>query len=135
MTEKKEFLGITMQGWMQIAIILVAVIFAFLLITWAGYGDVDYSGQSQPATAEFAECLTDQGAVFYGTDWCSHCRDQKKLFGEHFDKVNFIDCDEARAVCLSAGIEAYPTWIISKQKYLGTKSLDELGELTGCELA
>jgi len=27
---------------------------------------------------EFAICLTDSGAVIYGTEWCGHCRDQKK---------------------------------------------------------
>ena len=135
MSEKKEdFLGITMQGWVQIAVMLAAVVFAFFLITWSE-GNISYSGGSTAATAEFAECLTDHGAVFYGTSWCPHCNDQKELFGEYFGKVNFVDCEESRAACSTAGITAYPTWIINKQKYLGTKSLETLGELAGCKLA
>ncbi len=133
--KKKEFLGVTTQGWIQIIVIAIAVIFAFFLALGAGYGSgsVGYSGQTA-ATAEFATCLTESGAVFYGTDWCSHCQDQKSLFGEHFEKVKFVNCDESRELCTLAGIEAYPTWIIDGEKHLGTKSLENLGILTECEL-
>jgi len=140
MTEKKkkEFLGVTTQGWIQIAVICVAVLFAFFLTLGMGYGsesgiETTYGGQTE-ATAEFATCITESGAVFYGTDWCSHCQDQKGLFGEHFEKVKFVNCDESRELCTLAGIEAYPTWIIEGEKHLGTKSLVNLGILTECEL-
>jgi len=133
--KKKEILGVTTQGWMQIAVICVAVLFASILILGTGYGSetVDYSGPTG-ATAEFATCVTESGAVFYGTDWCSHCNNQKQLFGEHFEKVKFVDCEESRDLCVLAGIEAYPTWVIDGEKHLGTKSLEHLGSLTGCEV-
>jgi thiol-disulfide isomerase/thioredoxin len=28
---------------------------------------------------EFAKCLTDNGAKFYGAFWCPHCQAQKKM--------------------------------------------------------
>ena len=133
--KKKKVLGVTTQGWIQIIVIAIAVIFAFFLTLGAGYGDgigTTYSGQT--STPEFATCLTESGAVFYGTDWCSHCNNQKELFGEHFEKVKFVNCDESRELCTLAGIEAYPTWIIDGEHHLGTKSLGNLGILTGCEV-
>jgi hypothetical protein len=41
----------------------------------------------------FADCLTESGAKMYGTDWCPHCKNQKKLFGSSFDKVDYINCE------------------------------------------
>ncbi|MCP4646479.1 MAG: thioredoxin family protein [bacterium] len=134
--KKKEILGITHMGWIQIIVICIAVLFAFFLTLGAGYGDgsgISYGDQTS-ATAEFATCVTESGAVLYGTDWCSHCKDQKALFGEHFEKVKFVDCDDSSDLCSLAEIEAYPTWIIDGEKHLGTKSLENLGTLTGCEV-
>ena len=32
----------------------------------------------------FAKCLTENNATMYGTEWCSHCKAQKELFGKSF---------------------------------------------------
>lgn len=82
----------------------------------------------------FATCLTDSDAVMYGTEWCSHCNDQKALFGKSFIFVSFVDCDISPRACERAGIEGYPTWIISNESFSGTQSLGKLASLTGCEL-
>ena len=82
----------------------------------------------------FAQCLTDNGIKMYGTDWCSHCQNQKKLFGKSFKQIDFIDCDRNRSECLSAGIEGYPTWKINGESYPGEQSLERLSSLSGCEL-
>ena len=39
---------------------------------------------------EFAQCLKDKGATFYGAFWCPHCQAQKKLFGT---SVKFLPRD------------------------------------------
>ncbi len=82
----------------------------------------------------FAQCLADNGAVMYGTEWCSHCKDQKALFGDSFAKVNYVDCDENMQKCLDAGVEGYPTWVIAGENYAGTQSLSKLAEVSGCAL-
>ena len=82
----------------------------------------------------FAQCLTDNSDAMYGTLWCSHCNDQKNLFGSSFSYVDFTDCDASVSVCTEHGIEAYPTWIINGVKYTGTKSLEELSAISGCSL-
>ena len=102
-------------------VVLVVLVFVF----WpSGPGEYD----------EFADCLSESGAVMYGTEWCGHCKDQKAMLGKSFDKVNFVDCDFARESCLVAGVGGYPTWVIDGESYEGALSLERLSELSGCEL-
>ena len=82
----------------------------------------------------FAECLTEKGVKMYGTEWCSHCQNQKNLFGSSFQHVDYIDCDKNADACDEAGIKGYPTWIIDGNLNPGTKSLETLSELSGCQL-
>jgi len=87
----------------------------------------------------FADCLTEKGAVLYGADWCSPCLNQKKVFGDSFDKINYVICTDSQDTlqsdeCESAGIEVYPTWVINDQELRGLQSLEELGSATGCVL-
>ncbi|MBU0626012.1 hypothetical protein KKG31_05255 [Patescibacteria group bacterium] len=58
----------------------------------------------------FAQCLTDAGAKMYGTAACSHCLAQKVLFGDSFQYVNYIDCQEDPNACTDANINKVPTW-------------------------
>jgi len=85
--------------------------------------------------AGFAACLTQKGAVMYGTDWCSHCQAQKQMFGTAFKSVTFVNCDYTRA-CQDKNISGYPTWILADGTRLeGDQPLGLLGEKTGCVLS
>jgi len=70
----------------------------------------------------------------YGTEWCSHCKNQKELFGASFKNINFVDCDRQKETCQIAGVSGYPTWKIGGQNYPGEQSFAKLGELAGCEV-
>lgn len=83
---------------------------------------------------EFAKCLTENDVKMYGTEWCSHCQNQKKMFGNSFEYVDFVDCDKSRSECIAAGIRGYPTWKIEGQDYPGTRQLSELSTISGCPL-
>jgi hypothetical protein len=91
--------------------------------------------EGRPVSPEFAKCITDSGAVLYGSNRCSHCTAQKDLFGETIEEIEFIDCDANRDICSLAGISAYPTWVIGGQKYVGTQPLEKIADLTGCSLS
>ncbi|QQS59870.1 hypothetical protein IPN35_03305 [Candidatus Peregrinibacteria bacterium] len=85
--------------------------------------------------AEFATCLTDSGAVFYGTEWCPHCKKQKAMFGDALGNVPYIDCDANRSTCQKEGITGYPTWKFKNGAVLsGTQPLSDLAKQTGCVL-
>ena len=86
--------------------------------------------------APLAKYLTDHGAAMYGAYWCSHCADQKAMFGDALRYVHYVECDPAGkdanpVLCTQKGINAYPTWEIGGQFYQGTLSLEQLASLSG----
>ena len=89
---------------------------------------------------EFAKCLSEKGAEFYGAFWCSHCAEQKKLFGNSIQFVNYIECSLPNRqgqfqVCIDAGVSSYPTWKFAGGKVEnGVLSLAQLASITSCEL-
>jgi len=56
-----------------------------------------------------ALCLTQKGVIMYGTERCPHCQNQKKLFGDAFSSIHYVDCDLSPAQCQAANITGYPT--------------------------
>ncbi len=89
----------------------------------------------------FASCLTEKGVKMYGAYWCSHCKEQKDMFGSAVGKIAYVECavpDDTRAqtqACKDANIKGYPTWEINGQQYPGVQSFETLSKLTGCKLA
>ncbi len=106
-----------------------------LLIIGAFYGYKSITGKViEPGQYdEFAQYLTQQEVKMYGTDWCPHCKNQKKLFGNSFQYIDYIDCDWDGELCEVAKIRGYPTWNIDGQNYPGEQSLERLASLTGYE--
>jgi len=88
----------------------------------------------------FAKCLTEKKAVMYGAATCSHCADQKELFGESFQYVTYVECmvpetHKETDQCKALGIKHTPTWIFGDGTRLeGTLQLDKLSQQTGCKL-
>lgn len=89
---------------------------------------------------ELALCLKEKGAVFYGAFWCSHCNDQKKLFGSSAKMLPYVECSTANGqgqtqICKEKNIEGYPTWIFADGSILsGQLPLATLAEKTSCSL-
>ncbi|MFA5797095.1 MAG: peptidylprolyl isomerase [Candidatus Woesearchaeota archaeon] len=85
-----------------------------------------------------AKCLTEKGVLFYGAYWCTHCANQKQMFGDALIYITYVECadpDNAQTQtpeCTAAGISGYPTWIINSKKYPGEQPLEKLAQLSGC---
>jgi len=86
----------------------------------------------------FTDCLKKEGVVLYGAYWDSSTKTQKELFGADAANVNYIECGiqgdfRAQAsICQEAGIQAYPTWIIGNDEYMGILEIKQLSTMTGC---
>ena len=106
-----------------IILIIISAIYGYKNIT----GKAIASGQYD----EFAQYLTDQDVIMYGTEWCSHCKNNKKIFRDSFQYINYIDCDKNKNACSAAGIGGYPTWNVGGKNYPGEQSLERLAQLTG----
>lgn len=82
----------------------------------------------------FAKCLTDAGMVFYGSDQCGHCQDQKEMFGGAIDYIDFVNCDFSEE-CDEKDIMYYPSWAFDGEVVaIGVQSFEELAEISGCAL-
>lgn len=90
---------------------------------------------------EFAKCLTEKDAKFYGAYWCPHCAHQKDMLGSSMEHINYIECSlpEKRGqtqVCIDANVTSYPMWEFADgSRVTGVQQLETLAEKTGCELA
>lgn len=115
--------------WIWIIAILVIVAGVFYFSGSSGNYDI------------FAQCLTNSGAKMYGAYWCPHCLDQKKMFGNSWDKVKYIECSLPNAAgqteeCIAAGIKGYPTWEFGDgTRVSGTIPLERLSDITNCPLS
>jgi len=89
---------------------------------------------------DFAKCLTEKKATFYGAFWCSHCQNQKKEFGDSMKYVTYVECSTADGknqtqICKDNKIEGYPTWVFADgSRQDGEVSFEKLAEKTGCTL-
>jgi len=90
-----------------------------------------------PEYDNFAKCLTDRGAIMYGLTTCPNCQDQKKMFGDSFKYINYVECSNDPSVCTQKGVTDVPIWSINGtlQKSAGEKTIQELSSLTGCEVS
>jgi hypothetical protein len=118
---------------------MIPAIIAVIVI--AAAGSAYYFMSAPPAASssdDFAKCISQSGAVFYGTFWCPHCQDQKKLFGSSLQFVNYVECStpdgqSQTAECQTAGITAYPTWVFADGTHVsGMLSLSSLATRTNC---
>ncbi len=91
-------------------------------------------GPEDPRVRALAEHLARTQARFYGASWCSHCREQKELFGASAHRLPYVECSpsgrgrpEALA-CLAMNIRVYPTWVINGRRIEGVLTLRELAQ-------
>jgi len=116
------------------------VIIVLIVIGIVGFSASGYFTKNDDNLSDldkFAKCISEKGATMYGAEWCGHCQNQKKMFGDSFKYVNYVECPDPnnQALCEQKGITGYPTWIINGLPYAGEQSFEKLSELTGCPLS
>lgn len=81
-----------------------------------------------------ANCLQERGATMFGAAGCSHCIQQKALFGEAFKTIRFVDCalKESTGICFKENIKGYPTWVLGQSRLEGSFSLKKIADWAGC---
>ena len=93
---------------------------------------------SEVDNTQIAQCLTNSGVKLYGAYWCSHCNNQKKMFGDAEKYITYVECDAKGEngdpdACSEAGITAYPTWIsATNEKLTGSRDPQTVAEWAGC---
>jgi thiol-disulfide isomerase/thioredoxin len=132
---KKETKKSGGKGALVIGIIAVLAIIVILFVI--GGSKTSYNQEDIDA---FAKCITDNGGVMYGTFWCPHCAKVKKMFGESFRYINYVECDprgenEQSLLCLEKEIKNYATFEFNEDSnswLVGEPTFEELAVASGC---
>lgn len=122
---------------MVIGVVLVVIVIVVVIGIFAFSGGEKYV---QADVDAFATCLTESGAVMYGTFWCPHCAATKKKFGSSFQFISYVECDprgdnEQAELCIEKGIDRYDTWEFNGDagsRVIGEPTFEQLAEKTGC---
>jgi len=118
------------HGWWIITLAIIGAFVALLVVQANRPGKYD----------QFAQCINDSGAEFYGAWWCPHCQNQKAIFGRSSRYLPYTECEtktrEEFQACIDAEInKTYPTWIFADgTRSRGEQTLAMLAEKTSCEL-
>lgn len=122
-----------------VAVIAIPLIIIAILIYFTNSKNSDEQSTASPEVNAFAQCIKDSGAKLYGAFWCSHCKNQKKLFGNS-KNLPYIECATSDGkgqvqICADAKIEGYPTWVFADgSSQSGELSFEILSQKTGCQL-
>jgi glutaredoxin len=111
-----------------ISVILIILLLALGIIYFKGTG----AAMQNIPSEEIAKWIGEHSTLYVQTG-CSHCITQENLFGENKKYLTIVDCitsAENKQMCINAGIEGTPTWIINGQKYEGIQTIEKLKELT-----
>lgn len=102
--------------------------------------ETEISTESSPFAIALAKHLHSIGAKMYGAFWCSHCNEQKQMFGHEATKIlDYVECfpngagkgKKMTAECAAAGLEGFPTWFINGKILSGDQELEVLAEASG----
>lgn len=112
-----------------------------IILVFGALGIFYFYNKGQPGHYdEFAQCITDSGAKFYGAFWCGHCQNQKTMFGNSQKLLPYIECSTPdgrgrTSICEEDNINGYPTWEFADgSRREGEVPLSDLAQLTGCNL-
>lgn len=118
--------GVTIFWGILIVVIVVGVGSTFFI--QAGPGQHD----------KLAQCIKDQGVIFYGAFWCPHCQRTKGLFGSSAKLLPYLECSTPDGqgqvqACKDKNIESYPTWERPDgARMTGEHPLEEWASFSGC---
>ena len=140
------FIVISKKGVMAPKLSLAKSFFIFLFISAMvvavsysaqepGANSVENLGKSSPQQISLAKHISKYGAVMYGAYNCPHCISQKKMFGEAFKYIRYVECNNKGpkanpSLCFAKGIQRYPTWEIGGKFYQGQLSFKQFSEIT-----
>lgn len=119
--------------WLRNQALFAVLLLAAMHVAQAGY----LMPPENPRLAALADHLEARGAKFYGASWCPKCQEQKQLFGRSAERLPYVECSPqgrrgALAFsCVSANVQAYPTWIIRGRQYPEVLSPEELARRSG----
>lgn len=105
------------------------------------FAEPDVVSPSPPGAKALASHLSSSGWTLFGAFWCSHCAEQKEMFGaEASAALPYVECFPAgwrqgaqpSGTCAAAALTGFPTWVGPQgQRVEGAQTLGELARRSG----
>lgn len=95
-----------------------------------------YSEEELAELKKFNDCLSENGMVIYGAEWCPHCSNLVDFLGGR-DAVDnlYVDCEENSLRCneemIGGGI---PEIQVNGEFYEGARDLESFAQETDCQV-
>ncbi len=105
---------------------------SFAITKFTGYSITGQSVYSKAEQAIIASCLNENNAKFYCSSLSMHCSEQRKLLGDVYSQINYVDCGKESDEC--EALRGFPAWKIGENTYYGVYNLRNLVELANCKL-
>ena len=120
--------------------VVLAVAIVIVIVFWRAGSSKEVSAD----VANLAACLASKNITMYGADWCPHCQNEKRAFGDAFKQIPYVECPDNPQKCLDMGIKGYPTWVwpdgysptgspVKGKRLEGEQGIDKLTEESGCK--
>ncbi len=107
-------------------VVFILVLVLFFLWVSNSTGRVIYDD----ARIDLSQCLSNRGFVLYGSNISSYSKEQRDLFGEGFEFINYVDCLSNPNFC--SEIRGVPAWKLGDRVFYGLKNLEDLSKMSGC---
>ena len=123
--------GATISG---TRVLIVGFLIFAMFAVWAFWLRRHHAGNYDA----LAECLAAKQVKMYGLYWCTHCADQKNMFGSSFKYVPYIECGvkgsrQETPECIQAHVKNFPTWEFpGGERHEGVLPLKDISERSGC---
>lgn len=115
------------------AFLVVLVAGLYIFTNWFSLITGYFIGESQQES--IVNCLNEQGAEYYYSDYCADCEKQKNEFGSSFEKISRVNCGRNRENC--PNLREVPAWYLPSSEskiYYGFFTLNQIRELGNCEM-
>lgn len=113
--------------------LLAGLVVVILILLGGGVFLLSKNTVSNPEIDKFAQCVAATSLTMYGAYWCPHCQAQKKLFGDSFKYIPYVECTQQEKLCIEKKIDGYPTWIANDgNRYSGELTFQKISEITSC---
>tara|TARA_B110000046_G_scaffold175391_1_gene200016 strand:+ start:535 stop:915 length:381 start_codon:yes stop_codon:yes gene_type:complete len=80
-------------------------------------------------TQSLADRLKSANAICFGAEWCGFTKKQLAETQSLTGAYSYVDCETDKNKCKSAGINAYPTWVINGKKHEGFMTSKRLSDV------
>ena len=95
-----------------LTVVVLVAVFGGIIFFLSGTSVIKFNKEKEQK--EIIECLLSSNVKLYIASDCNYCIEQKKIFGEYFLEVNYIDCksnNDWSDICKEQKINSVPTWV------------------------